>query len=60
MSVKDILQSFSRGEQLEPPLVKWLYRQGYIEVADATNFDSTEKELIPTFITEKGKRLLEG
>jgi hypothetical protein len=60
MKAKDMLQSFNRGERLQPPAVKWLYREGYIEVADATNFDSTEKELIPTFITENGRRLLEG
>ena len=59
MSVKDILQSFSRGEKLDQPTVKRLFRDGYIEASDVTNFDSTEQELLPTFITEKGRRLLE-
>jgi hypothetical protein len=58
MGTKEALQAFNCGVKLDQPTIKRLRREGYIETTDVTNFDSTEQELLPTFITEKGKRLV--
>jgi hypothetical protein len=57
---KEALQAFAGGRRLDQATIKRLHRNGYIEVSDITNMDSTEEELLPTFITPKGKNLLEG
>jgi hypothetical protein len=53
MNVKEALQRFARKEKLDQPTIKQLYREGYIEASDVTNFESSEQELLPTFITKK-------
>ena len=60
MSDKEALQAFKSGKQLNQATIKRLYGEGYIEVRNVSTFDSAERELLPTFITEKGRKLLEG
>lgn len=60
MTNKEALQAFADGKKLDQATVKRLHREGYIDVSDVTNMQSTEQELMPTFITETGKRLLLG
>jgi hypothetical protein len=60
MNNTEALQAFIRGEKLEQSTIKRLYREGYIEVRDVTHMQSPEQELLPTFLTEKAKRLLES
>jgi hypothetical protein len=59
MRDKQALEAFRNGKKLDQPTVKRLWQEGYIEVRDVTNMQSTEQELLPTFITPEGKRLLE-
>jgi hypothetical protein len=56
----EALQAFTRGEKLDQSIIKRLYREGYIEVRDVTHMQSPEQELLPTFLTEKAKQLLES
>lgn len=54
------LTAYARNEKLNQPTVRELFHAGYIEASDITNNDSHEKEYLPTFITERGRRLLES
>lgn len=58
MNNRAALRAFVRGEKLDQPTIKRLHREGYIEVCDVTNMESTEQELLPTFLTQKAARLL--
>ncbi len=58
MNNEEALRAFVRGEKLEQPTIKRLHREGYVEVCDVTNMQSTEQELLPTFLTKKAERLL--
>lgn len=60
MNDKEALQASSRGQKLDQPTIKRLWGRGYIEVRDVTNQQSTGKEYLPTFITEAGRKVLEG
>jgi hypothetical protein len=60
MTDKEALQAFARGERLAQPVVKRLWKAGLIEVTDVTNMDSTERELLPTFITRTGQQVMES
>ena len=53
-----VLQAFANGCKPSPSATKWLYQHGYVEAADVITLDSSEQELLATFITEKGRRLL--
>ncbi len=58
MNNEAALRAFVHGEKLDQPTIKRLHREGYIEVCDVTNMQSTERELLPTFLTKKAERLL--
>jgi hypothetical protein len=57
---KEALRIWQRGERLAQSTIKRLFQGGYIEVEDVTSIDSTEQELVPTFLTLKGQQLLES
>lgn len=60
MNNKEALEAFSRGQKLNQPTIKRLYRQGLVEVRDVTHLQSTEQEFLVTFLTKNGQRLLES
>jgi len=60
MNDREALEAFNRGEKLDQPTIKRLYQEGLIEASDVTHLQSDEQELLPTLITEKGRRILEG
>ena len=53
--VKWFLRAFADGKKLNAAIIRELYLSGYIEI----ELHSPGKEPLPTFITEKGKRVLE-
>ena len=53
---KWFLQVFASGETLNSRTIRDLYLSGYIGIA----LQSAGNELLPTAITEKGKRVLEN
>jgi len=53
--VKRFLRAFADGEKLNTVVIRELYLSGYIQI----ELHSPGKEPLPTFITEKGKRVLE-
>ena len=53
---KWLLRIFAEGKKLDTIAIKELYLSGYIGI----DLHSAGKEPIPTTITEKGKRVLEG
>ncbi len=53
---KRFLRIFADGEKLDKITIRELYLSGYIGI----ELHSVAKELLPTTITEKGKRVLEG
>jgi hypothetical protein len=53
---KWFLRIFANGEKLDTIAIRELYLSGYIGI----ELHSAGKEPIPTTITEKGKRVLEG
>jgi len=59
---KEALQTFQQGKRLDQPTIRRLLIAGLIDARDVTNNDSPqgEREYLATFITEKGKRLLES
>lgn len=58
MDNRAVLRAFGRGEKLDQPTIKRLHREGYIEVCDVTSLESTERELLPTFLMQKAAQLL--
>jgi hypothetical protein len=59
---KEALQALACRQPLSNAMLAHLSRKGLIEVADVTNLDSPpgERELLCTFITERGRQVLEG
>ena len=53
---KWLLRTFAEGKKLDTIAIKELYLSGYIGI----DLHSAGKEPIPTTITEKGQRVLEG
>jgi len=53
---KWLLRSFAEGKKLDTIAIRELYLSGYLGI----ELHSAGKEPIPTTITEKGKRVLEG
>jgi hypothetical protein len=53
---KWLLRTFAEGKKLDTIAIRELYLSGYIGI----ELHSAGKEPIPTTITEKGKRVLEG
>jgi hypothetical protein len=53
---KWLLRIFANGKKLDNIAVRELYLSGYIGI----QLHSVGKEPLPTTITEKGKRVLEG
>jgi hypothetical protein len=60
MNNEAALRAIVRGEKLDQPTITRLHREGYIEVRDVTNMQSTGRELLPTFLAKKAERLLAG
>ena len=62
MSDKQALEALQRGEQLNNQMLAHLRRQGLIEVQDVSNLDTAtgERDLLFTFFTEAGRKLLEN
>jgi hypothetical protein len=56
MTHKEALADKKKPDQ---STVKRFYLAGYFETSDETNHESNEQELLPTRITENGRRLLE-
>lgn len=59
MTTKEALEAIKREEKLDQSTIKRLYGEDYIEVSEVTNHQSHEREFLVTFITEKGRALLE-
>jgi hypothetical protein len=59
---KQALEALTRGQRLSNAVLAHLSSKGLIEVTDVTNMDSPpgERELLFTFITQRGKKVLEG
>jgi hypothetical protein len=53
---KWLLRTFAEGKKLDTIAIRELYLSGYLGI----ELRSAGKEPIPTTITEKGKRVLEG
>jgi hypothetical protein len=53
---KHCLRIFANGKKLDTIAIRELYLAGYIGI----ELRSARKEPVPTTITEKGKRVLEG
>jgi hypothetical protein len=51
-----LLRTFAEGKKLDTIAIRELYLSGYLGI----ELHSAGKEPIPTTITEKGKRVLEG
>ena len=60
MNDKEALAAHARGEKLDQPAIERLYGLRYIEAQDVSHMLSVGKELLPTFITEKGRKFLES
>jgi hypothetical protein len=54
------LEAIERGEKLVQTTTKPLAEQGYVNVAEVTQFESLEPEYRAVAITEKGELLLKG
>jgi hypothetical protein len=59
MTDVEALIRFSEGQQPSQAIIAHLVNAGFVTAADGTNFDSDEKELLLTSITEKGRKHLE-
>jgi hypothetical protein len=54
------LRRHADGEKLDQGRSKFLYEHGYVEGSTTvTNLQSREKEYLLTFITEKGKAVMD-
>lgn len=58
MTAKKALQTFLDGKKLDQPTIKRLHQEGYVDAREVTNMQSTERELLITFLTKKAERLL--
>jgi len=60
--IRAALRLMIENKQPDQTTIKLLLRQRYIEARDVTNNDSPpgQREYLATFITEKGRRVLEG
>jgi len=54
MTAVEALIRFSQGQQPGQAIITHLVEAGFVAAADGTTFDSDEKELLLTSITEKG------
>ncbi len=59
---KQALEALQRGERLSNQFLAHLSRKGLIEVSDVTNLSTPpgQRELLFTFITESGRKVLES
>jgi hypothetical protein len=60
MDIRELLQAIQRGHKPDQETTVRLWDEGLIEVADVTNVQSPGREYIPTLLTAKGLRFLEG
>jgi hypothetical protein len=62
MTDKEALQALQRNERLGSHILENLWRKDLIQVRDVTTLDTPpgQRELMFTFFTEKGKKLLES
>jgi hypothetical protein len=59
MQIAEALKKHSEGKVLDPGTKKFLYQHGYAEGSTTiTNFDSSEKEYLLTFLTPKGQEVM--
>jgi hypothetical protein len=57
VETREALQAVARSEKLDQQTIERLHGEGYIEVCDATHMQSPEREFLPTYLTEKARRL---
>ncbi|MGD1103761.1 MAG: toll/interleukin-1 receptor domain-containing protein [Terriglobia bacterium] len=60
MDIRELLQAIQQGHKPDQETTVRLWDEGLIEVADVTNMQSPGREYIPTLLTAKGLRYLEG
>jgi hypothetical protein len=60
MTDKEALEAHARGEKLPQTIVMHLWREGLIEIVEATHLGSIEREYLPSFITVRGQKILEA
>ena len=53
------LKALASGVKPNQAMAVHLYRLGYIEASRVTNHQSAEEELLATFRTDKGRKLME-
>lgn len=58
VETREALQAVARREKLDQQTIKRVHREGYIEVCDVAHMQSPEREFLPTYLTEKARRLL--
>jgi hypothetical protein len=58
--IRAALRLISESQNPDQAIVKFLFDHGYIEATDVTSMDTPpgQRELLPTFITEKGRRVV--
>lgn len=58
----EALKAIQRNDLLDQSTIKRLAAEGYVTVRDVTTHDTPlgQRELLVTFITEKGRQLLES
>jgi len=60
MTDVEALGAIARGEKLPLPTVMHLWREGLIEIMEATHPGSVEREYLPSFITLRGQKMLDA
>ena len=57
---KSALRAHADGRKLNNATIRELYLAGYIEIRKVAHTQLLPEELVPAFITEKGKHLLDA
>lgn len=62
MTDKEALLAFAQKKAVDQTTIKRLLRSGLIEAQNVTNMDTPQgvEEYLPTFITAKGKKVIES
>jgi hypothetical protein len=60
MTDREALQAVAHGGKVPQTNLMRLWREGLVELVDATKLGSTEPEYLPSFITIRGKKMLEN
>lgn len=56
---KEALRAILRGDKLPQSMVRRLWREGLIEVDEATQLQSTGMEYVPSVLTPLGQKMLD-